>query len=86
MFTIFRLSMNACRECLREPVYYLMLLAALLILGVIHVEFIVNGIFYIWNIAKPLIVGAALAYILEIIIKRLERIMFPRSKNKWIIR
>ena len=63
----------------------LMLLAALLILGVIHVEFIVNGIFYIWNIAKPLIVGAALAYILEIIIKRLERIMFPRSKNKWII-
>ena len=27
MFTIFRLSMNACRECLREPVYYLMLLA-----------------------------------------------------------
>ena len=33
MFTIFRLSMNACRECLREPVYYLMLLAALIMIG-----------------------------------------------------
>ena len=29
MFTFFRLAMNACRECLREPVFYLMLLAAL---------------------------------------------------------
>ena len=33
MFTILRLSMNACRECLREPVYYLMLLAALIMIG-----------------------------------------------------
>ena len=33
MFTIFRLSMNACRECLREPVYCLMLLAALIMIG-----------------------------------------------------
>ena len=33
MFTIFRLSMNACRECLREPVFYLMLLAALIMIG-----------------------------------------------------
>ena len=33
MSTIFRLSMNACRECLREPVFYLMLLAALIMIG-----------------------------------------------------
>jgi len=33
MFTVFRLSMNACRECLREPVFYLMLLAALIMIG-----------------------------------------------------
>ena len=33
MFTIFRLSMNACRECLREPVFYLMLLSALIMIG-----------------------------------------------------
>ena len=62
----------------------IMLLAALLTLGVIHVEFIIKTIIYLWKIAKPLIIGAALAYILEIIIKRLERIMFPNSKNKWL--
>ena len=33
MSTFFRLSMNACRECLREPVFYLMLLAALIMIG-----------------------------------------------------
>ena len=33
MFTFFRLSMNACRECLREPVFYLMLLTALIMIG-----------------------------------------------------
>ena len=33
MLTFFRLSMNACRECLREPVYYLMLVAALIMIG-----------------------------------------------------
>lgn len=33
MFTVFRLSMNSCRECLREPVFYLMLLSALVMIG-----------------------------------------------------
>ena len=33
MFTVFRLSMNSCRECLREPVFYLMLLSALIMIG-----------------------------------------------------
>ena len=62
----------------------LMLLAALLALGVIHVEFIINTVLLIWRVASPLIVGAALAYILEIIIKRLEKIMLPNSKKPWI--
>ncbi len=33
MYTIYRLSRNACLECLREPVYYLMLISALLMIG-----------------------------------------------------
>ncbi len=60
----------------------IMLLAALLTLAVIHIRFIFNAILYLWKIAKPLIIGAILAYILEIIIKRLERIMFPNTKNQ----
>ena len=58
---------NALRRWFGERrIVRLMLLAALLTLGVIHVESIINTIIYLWNIAKPLIIGAALAYILEI--------------------
>ena len=59
----------------------LLLLAALLALGVIHIQWIIEGILYIWRICKPIIIGAVIAYILEIIIKRLEKIMFPKTKN-----
>ena len=62
----------------------LMLLAALLALAVIHVEFIINTVLLLWRVASPLILGAVIAYILEIIIKRLEKIVFPRSKNPWL--
>ena len=62
----------------------LMLLAALLALGVIHIEFLINTALTRLRVASPLIAGAVVAYILEIIIKRLERLMFPNSKNPWI--
>ena len=62
----------------------LMLLAALLALGVIHIEFIINTVMLLWRVASPLMVGAVIAYILEIIIKRLEKIVFPGTKNRWL--
>ena len=65
----------------RRPVR-LMLLAALLALGVIHIEFLINTVMMLWRVAAPLIAGAAVAYILEIIIKRLETVVFPRTKNR----
>lgn len=64
----------------------LLLLAALLALGVIHIEWIIKGILYIWNVCKPIISGAVIAYILEIIIKRLEKVMYPKTKNPMLIR
>ncbi|MBR3015795.1 MAG: AI-2E family transporter [Clostridia bacterium] len=62
----------------------LMLLAALLALGVIHIEFLIGTVRLIWRVATPLIAGAAMAYILEIIIKRLELVVFPQTKNRWL--
>lgn len=69
-----------------KKIVRLMLLAALLTLGVIHIGSVIGAGAYLWNIAKPLIVGAALAYVLEIIIKRLEKVFFPRTKKKWLAR
>ena len=62
----------------------LMLLAALLALGVIHIEYIINTALLLWRVASPLILGAVLAYILEIIIKRLEKVVFPNTQNAWL--
>ena len=62
----------------------LMLLAALLALGVIHIESLIYGLILVWNVAQPLILGAAMAYILEIIIKRLDKLLFSKAKNKWL--
>ena len=62
----------------------LMLLAALLALSVMHIEFILDTALRLWQVASPLIVGMIFAYILEIIIKRFEKILFPNSKKKWL--
>ncbi len=62
----------------------LMLLAALLALGVIHIEFIISSVQLVWRVARPLIIGAAIAYVLEIIIKRLEKAVFPNTQNRWL--
>ncbi|MBQ6961185.1 MAG: AI-2E family transporter [Clostridia bacterium] len=62
----------------------LMLLAALLALSVMHIEFILDTALRLWQVASPLIVGMIFAYILEIIIKRFEKILFPNSKKKWM--
>ena len=63
----------------------LMLLAALLALGVIHFESIISSIPYILSVGRPIIVGAVIAYILEIIIKRLEKYLFAKTKKQWLI-
>ena len=64
----------------------LMLLAALLALAVMHVEFILDTALRLWQVASPLIIGMILAYILEIIIKRFEKIFFPKSRKPWMCR
>ncbi len=67
-----------------KKIVRLMLLAALLALAVIHIEFIINTLLLFWRVGSPLILGAIMAYILEIMIKRIEKNFFPNSKNKWL--
>ncbi len=62
----------------------LMLLEALLALGVIHFQWLGDGIMLCWRIFRPLIIGGCIAYILEIVVKRLELIFFPNSKKVWL--
>ncbi len=59
-------------------------LAAVLILGIRYFEEVVGWISRLWNVMFPLIMGLAIAYVLNIILVRVERFYFPGSKNRFI--
>ena len=56
-----------------------MILAAGLILGIIYFNTILTGVRGLWGIAMPLITGCIIAYVLNIVMRRLEKLYFPKS-------
>lgn len=57
------------------------LLAALLVLGIRYFNVLLGGAGDLWSIASPLIAGCAVAYVLNIVMRRLEKLYFPRSES-----
>lgn len=62
------------------------LLAAVLVLVVTRFSMITAFISKVWGIAFPLVLGAVMAYILNIIMSKLEKYYFPKSQNKIVKR
>lgn len=60
-------------------------LAALLLL-VVYFDEIWSFLGFAVSVASPFVIGAALAYLLNIIMSRLERVYFPNSENKVVLR
>lgn len=58
------------------------LLAAVLVLVVTRFSLLTAFAGKIWSIAFPLVLGAVMAYILNIIMIKLEKYYFPKSQNK----
>lgn len=58
--------------------------AALLCLFVIYFKVIISWGGTLLSVAYPLILGCVVAYVLNILMVRLEKIYFPNSKNAWI--
>lgn len=59
---------------------------AVLILVVMHFEAILKLGSTLLSVANPLIVGCVIAYILNILMVRLEKIYFPKSQNKLVVK
>ena len=59
-------------------------LAALLILGIKYFDQIAGVALKLWNVAFQLILGVAVAYVINIIMVRVERIYFPKTKNRFV--
>lgn len=64
----------------------LMVLAALLVLGIIYFPNICRYLGFLWQVCQPLVLGAAMAYVLEIIVKYLEAWYFPNSKKPLVVK
>lgn len=59
-------------------------LAAVLILGIRYFEEVIGWISRLWNVMLPLVMGLVIAYVLNLILVRVERVYFPGSKNRFI--
>lgn len=59
---------------------------ALLILIVLHFETIISWGSTLISVANPLIVGCVIAYILNILMVRLEKLYFPKSQKKLVLK
>lgn len=58
-----------------------LLLATLLILVIRYFDVLLGGAGSLWSIAAPLTMGCVIAYVLNIVLKRLEKIYFPASEK-----
>ena len=58
------------------------LLAAVLVLGIRYFNVLFGGAGDLWSIASPLIAGCAVAYVLNIVMRKLEKLYFPNSGSR----
>lgn len=63
-----------------------LLVATLLILCIRYFDVLIGGAGKLWSIAGPLALGCVIAYVLNIIMRVLEKICFPKAKNKFAAR
>ncbi|HJA92988.1 MAG TPA: AI-2E family transporter [Candidatus Eisenbergiella merdipullorum] len=59
-------------------------LAAVLVLCIVKFDVILAGVSRLWNVVFPLVLGVGMAYVLNIVLVRVERLYFPHSKNRFI--
>ena len=68
-----------------EPrILQIFVLAALLILGIRYFDILIAALGKLWGVILPLLAGAAIAFTLNIPMKKFEKHYFPNSENKYI--
>ena len=61
-----------------------LLLAAVLVLAITNFNVLLEFVSKLWGIVFPLVLGGIMAYILNIVTRRLEKWYFPKSRNKLV--
>lgn len=65
----------------KKIVKYIVLIAVM-VLAVLRFDTLLGFAGKLWSIATPLVLGAVMAYVLNIIMKKLEQFFFPKSKKR----
>ena len=58
-------------------------LAAFLILCIVKFDVILAGVSRLWNVVFPLVLGVGMAYVLNIVLVRVERLILPHAKKRF---
>ena len=59
---------------------------AIILLIILNFSHFISLIKFIWGVISPLLLGAGIAFVLNIIVTRYERIYFPNSKKVFILK
>lgn len=57
-----------------------------IILGILYFENIMGIVINLWKVTFPLVLGCIFAYILNIVLRNVEKLYFPKSKKRIVLR
>ncbi len=77
------MKMKENRRMKRHVIGYILLIAAL-ILAIQNIGVVLGIVSKLLGVLKPLTLGCAMAYILNILMKKIEKIYAPSPKNVWV--
>ena len=71
------------RMSIKKYIIYV-LITALAVLAVLNIKWVISAAGNLFSILSPLIIGCILAYLLNLIMVKLEKLYFPRSQKRFI--
>ena len=74
------------RKDLERLILKTILFLIIAVLIIMHFDLAVQGLFVLIGFMSPMLLGFAIAFVINIILTRLERIYFPNTKNRFLIK
>ncbi len=71
------------RMSIKRYIIYV-LITALAVLAVLNIKWVISSVSSLVSILSPLIIGCILAYLLNLIMVKLEKLYFPRSQKRFV--
>lgn len=68
---------------LKRDIVTVMIIAALLILAIINVDYLWALVGQIISVLSPVLIGLAFAFLINLLMVKFEKVLWPESTNKW---